>query len=203
MKLYKLTDSDFCTHKNTKWGENVTHSVTGEVELCKNALHAYTDPRLAAILNPIHSDFINPILWEAEGNVVVRDHTKVGCNRLTTIRQIPLPKISTEQRAKFAITCAKKVCKDKKFNDWADKWLSGEDRTKKSAANAGCVAANACCVAAYADITAAYAANAAANAAYAAYAAAANIYTDIYVAKVASNANINLIKVLDDIIPHC
>ena len=172
MKLFKLTDSDFCTHKNTKWGENVTQSVTGEVILCKNALHAYTDPRLAVIFNPIHSGFTNPILWEAEGNVVVKDHTKVGCDRLTTIRQIPIPKISNEQLVKFAILCAKKVCIDKKFNDWADKWLSGEDRTGESALRAADAA----------DDT---------NAAY--YAAVASD-----VAYTASYININLIEVLDE-----
>jgi hypothetical protein len=42
---------------------------------------------------------------------------------------------TAEQRVKFAILCAQKVIGDTcpKWSEWAAKWLSGEDRTKKSA----------------------------------------------------------------------
>jgi len=44
-----------------------------------------------------------------------------------------LPRVTTEQRVKFAILCAKAVYKDEAFNLWADRWLSGDDRTLQSA----------------------------------------------------------------------
>ncbi len=44
-----------------------------------------------------------------------------------------LPRVTTEQRVKFAILCAKAVYKDEAFNLWADGWLSGDDRTLESA----------------------------------------------------------------------
>jgi len=44
-----------------------------------------------------------------------------------------LPKVTTEQRVRFAILCALKVYKKKKFTQWANRWLSGKDRTRNTA----------------------------------------------------------------------
>ena len=165
--LYKLTDQAHRTragHDNeTLWGVGVEHSAKGDAEqdLCSDGwLHAYTDPLLAVFLNPIHADINNPVLWEAEGEVGKSDGCKVGCRTLRTVRIIPLPKVTTEQRVKFAILCAKQVCKDEKWNAWADAWLSGEDRSSKAAeaAEAAGAAADAAYAAAYAAARAARAA---------------------------------------------
>jgi hypothetical protein len=87
------------------------------------------------LLNPIHANYENPKLWRCEGDVVADDHgLKVGVKTLTTIEEIVLPVVTTEQRIKFAILCAKQVCKDPKWNEWADKWLSVEDRSARAAA---------------------------------------------------------------------
>ena len=134
-KLYKLTDNYGETRGDTQWGPGVSHSGTGEGGLCGPGwIHAYEHPLIAVLLNPIHADFKNPRLWEAEGEVVLRDgQIKCGCKTLTTIREIPLPEITTEMRVRFAILCAKEVCACRAWNAWADKWLSGEDRTRAAA----------------------------------------------------------------------
>jgi len=138
-KLYKLTDENGRTRNRTQWGEGVTHSGTGEGGLCgKGFIHAYEDPLVAVFMNPIHAYFPHPRLWEAEGEIALRDGPlKCGCVSLTTVREIPLPVVTTEQRVRFAILCAKAVCRDESWNKWADKWLSGEDRSKAGAAGAG------------------------------------------------------------------
>ena len=106
--LYKLTDQDGYTRRNYDnaclWGENVSHSGTGEGDLCgPGYVHAYTHPLLAVLLNPIHANVPTPRLWEAEGAIAKSDRgLKVGCVTLTTIREMPLPIISTEQRVRFA-----------------------------------------------------------------------------------------------------
>ena len=171
MKLYKLTNQENETFNQTKWGENVSHETDGTGGLCGSGwLHAYTHPLLAVMLNPIHGNFINPKLWECEGEIGLNDRgLKVGCKKLTTTKEIPLPNITLEQKVRFAILCGKQTCRNKKWNEWADKWLNGKDRRKKAAANA---AANSAANAAF--YTAAAAANAAANAAF--YAAAAATY---------------------------
>jgi hypothetical protein len=112
-------------------------------------------------MNPIHARFRTPRLWEAEGEVGLRDgQIKCGCKTLTTIREIPLPSITTEMRVRFAILCAKEVCACLSWNAWADRWLSGEDRSE-AAAGAAAEAAWAATWAAEATAWAAEAASAA------------------------------------------
>ena len=94
---------------------------------------------MAALLYPIHfSDFDGLVLWACGGDgEFKRDgQLKCGVTRLTTIQKIQLPVIPTERRVKFAILCAKKVCADARWNAWADRWLSGEDRSREAAESA-------------------------------------------------------------------
>jgi hypothetical protein len=122
-------------------------------------------------MNPIHSDIKNPRLWEAEGKIAIRDgQLQCGCKTLTTIREIPLPEITTKMLVRLVILCAKEVCACRTWNAWADKWLSGEDRSAAAAAAAAKAmwkAAGAVGPAAYdAAAWAAEAAEASASAAY-------------------------------------
>ena len=165
MKAYKLTDENNRTRNNTQWGENVTHEAMGNgKKLCTDGwIHFYEDPLVAMMMNPIHASFKNPHLWEAEAEgEMLREATKSGCKKLTTLKQIPLPEITLTQRVAFGILCALEVCEDESFRGWAKKWLSGKDR---SACAAYAVHTTAYIYAAH---TAAYAAHA--YAAYPAYA---------------------------------
>ena len=150
------------TQNNTQWGENVTHEATGDIQkgLCSDAwIHAYTHPLLAVFMNPVHARIKNPILWEGKGEGEAKfESEKCGFRKFTTLRQIPLPEVTDVQKITFGILCVKEVYKDPSWNQWADKWLSGEDRTKSSANAAADAAAYA---AAAADVVAYYAANAA------------------------------------------
>jgi len=193
MKLYKLTDENGQTHNKTQWGEGVTHEGTGEGELCGPGwIHAYTHPLLAVFLNPIHANFKNFQLWEAEGEIDKTDNgLKIGSRKLTTLKIIKLPVVGTTNRVAFGLLCAKEVDKHKSWNHWADDWLSGKNR---SAANAAAYT-HATYATTYAANAATYAANAAATthatyaAAYAANAAAAAAYA------ANANADIDLIKI--------
>jgi hypothetical protein len=137
-KLYKLTDADWKTRagysNETLWGPGVEHEAVGDAnqDLCSNGwIHAYTDPLLAVLLNPIHAAAQDPILWECEGEVGKTDHgAKVGCRKLRTIAVIPLPEVSLEQRVRFAVLCAKALGTDPKWHAWANDWLSGANRSK-------------------------------------------------------------------------
>jgi len=156
--LYKLSDSDGKTMNGTQWGPGVSHSGTGKGGLCGPGwIHAYEHPLVAVLMNPIHASFKNPRLWEAEGEIAIRDgQLKCGCKTLTTVREIPLPEITEEMRARFAILCAKEVCADLSWNAWADKWLSGEDRSVEAAKAAAWVLYDAAAWAAEAVAAAAY-----------------------------------------------
>lgn len=145
-KLYKVTDR----HGNTTggyfenattlhWYEGVSHVATGTGNmLCsRGVIHAYVDPLLAVLLDPIHGNYgSGMMLWEADGDVVVEGagQLKVGCKTLKTIRKIVVPAVTAEQRTRFAILCAKEVYANHFWVAWADRWLSGEDRSEVAAA---------------------------------------------------------------------
>ena len=118
MKLFKLTEQDDTTyHKLTLWGENVTHKKISKEspQLCSNdVLHAYSNVNLAFLLNPIHANIISPKLWEAAGEVVCEDFGKVGCFKLTTLRELVIPAwVGSDKensvRVMFAALCAESV----------------------------------------------------------------------------------------------
>jgi len=179
MKLYKLTDENNRTYGGCQWGKNVTVETDGEGGLCGPGFtHFYTDPLLAVFLNPIYRNFdlTTAHLWECEGTVAKKDRgLKVGCTRGTTIRRIPLPEVTLEQRVRFGILCAQEIPQPNAWNDWAEGWLSGKDRNGEATwAAAGAAAKAAADTAAWAAAkAAAWAADAAAEAAWAAARAAA------------------------------
>lgn len=139
--LYKLTKSDGTTYGGCQWGEGVQHLTDGEGDLCGPGwTHWYTHPLLAVLLNPIHGcfDLATALLWEGEGTIGANDHgLKVGCKDGRTLRQMPLPEVTTEQRVKFAILCSLAVKKQWKgkaaYTRWAEAWLDGSDRSEAAA----------------------------------------------------------------------
>jgi hypothetical protein len=129
MTLYKLTDEKFQTHNQTQWGEGIEHTTSGTGEMCSRGwLHAYADPYLAVVFNPVHANFANPVLWEAEGEIGKTDGLKVGTTRLKTVRQIELPLVSTNARVRFAIYAVLEVYTESSFVEWTQTWLMGKDR---------------------------------------------------------------------------
>ena len=143
-KLYKLTDKQGRTRagkdNELTWAVGVEHKTAGMgTRLCTaDVIHAYEHPLIAVLMNPVHAMF-NPAtmrLFVAEGEIVARDaQLKCGVHALKIVEEIPVPTFTTEQRVKFAILCAKQVCKDAAWNAWADKWLSG-DRSARGAETA-------------------------------------------------------------------
>jgi hypothetical protein len=191
MKLYKLTEQNGATQNNTFWGEGTTHSKhpTKTPQLCSpDVFHAYTDKNLAFLLNPIHANIDNPVLWECQGKVVVSDWGKVGCFVLTTKKTIQYPKwvnskYEQDIRILFAILCAESVLSifenqypdDKRPRKAIEASKAYLQNKNTGAARAAAYAARAATYAA-ADADAARAADAADAAADAAYAARATTY---------------------------
>ena len=142
-KLYKLTDTEGCTHGGPvtlQWGEGVTHTCARPGEppvLCTGSvIHAYESPLVAVLMDPIYGHYgATARLWEAEGDVAVREGPlKCGVRELTTRREIPLPALTTEQRVEVAIRCALTVCRAPSWVAWAEAWLSGSARSAAEAA---------------------------------------------------------------------
>ena len=189
MIKYKLTTQDGTTHNYYQWslpkGEKPGdwHRTSGEGNLCGPGwLHYYHHPLLAVLLNPIHADIQDPILWEVEVGGEQKDDAglKGGATKMRLLKKIDLPMFSTEQRVVFGIYCALETCNDEEFVRWANGWLMGSDRSAAEAAQAAAAwtaaaraAAEAAQAAAAAWTAAAWAAEAAARAAWTAAAWAA------------------------------
>ena len=161
MLKYKLTGEEGKTHNNTQWGPGVTHTASGMGELCGPGwVHVYSHPLVAVFLNPTHADFKNPKLWECEcGGAEKHDlGLKSGYSRVTTVREIEVPEVTLEDRVGFGILCALEVYGEKGFVEWAERWLTGENRTVGAAETAAGAAETAAGAAAWAAEAAARAA---------------------------------------------
>lgn len=178
MKYYKLTNSEGKTYNDTKWGNGVTHRArkAGNNLCSDNVIHVYDHPLKAAMFNPIHANFLNPLLWKCHvKKIVADDGLKVGVKQCTTIEQVPLPEITTNQRVHFAILCALEVYQKESFVKWAKAWLSGENRTRAASEAAARAAWAAWVSEAASEAAADAAARAAVRAAEAAAAKAAHV----------------------------
>lgn len=122
--VYKLTDQAMRTHGGYQWTLGEWRETSGEGDLCgKGWLHWYHDPLLAVLLNPIHADFANPRLFEAEADGETRDDhgLKGGSTRLRIVREIPLPAVTRTQRVALGVLCTQAVIADRcpAWSAWA------------------------------------------------------------------------------------
>ncbi len=164
MIRYKLTDKQDQTHDGCTWGIGVKHTIKQHgCQLCTNqVIHYYEDPLLAVFANPLHANFDPSTmhLWECEvGKKVAGDALKSGTKQLTTLRRIPMPVITLEQRVEIAIRVVKTVYTEKRWNTWADKWLSGADRTAFAAVSASFASSASFAASAAASFAASFAAS--------------------------------------------
>jgi hypothetical protein len=151
-----------------------TYKHEGDIVMCSSGYHASVDIRDALSYAP---GFVVSRV-ECSG-ALEQQVDKLVCSRRKVLWSFDSKKVIIAwsiRVATDAVKTAKKVCFDKAWNEWADLWISGKDRSSYAdaaahAANAAYAAANAA-NAANAAYAAANAANAAANAANAAYAAA-------------------------------
>jgi hypothetical protein len=183
--LYKLTDFKGNTQNDTHWDVGVSHShkKCDKPKLCsRDVFHAYTNLNLAFLMNPNGADIKDPLVWECEGKVVVKDYGKVGCFKLTITKKLRTPKWVLDAdtahyvQVAFAILCAESVLKiyEDKYpkDDRPHKAIeAAKEYLQHPSKDAAYAAADAAHAAAYA---AAYAAADAADAAHAAAHAAAD-----------------------------
>ena len=176
MICYKLTDKNMKTRAGmsgeTQWVLGEWHEAPGMGALCSAGwLHCYETALLAVLRNPADANYDDhPRLFVCEvAGAEKIEPLKRGYARMRLLREIPIPKLTTEQRVIFAIFCAiESGVENEDWLAWATHYVSGEDGSHT--ANAAAYAAWS--PSANAAAAAAYAANAA-NAAAANFAALA------------------------------
>lgn len=129
---YKLTDQKMQTMGSCQWVLGEWKETDGSGELCGPGwLHAYKHPLLAVLHNSIHAEIKEPRLFKVQvfGKEKRDGAMKCGFTKMRLAEEIALPEVTTIQRVAYGILCALDVCQDAEFQEWARKWLSGEDRS--------------------------------------------------------------------------
>jgi len=181
---YKMTDSEMRTYGGFQWELGKWVVTDGKGGLCAAGwIHVFGSARLAALVCRGLVSYEPTRLFECEvEGKELRDGTfKAGFSRVRLVREIAVPTFTREQYIAFAIQCGLAVASlwpSKQWCDWAEKWLSGVDRSRESARAA--VAA-----AVYADARAAAYATASAACAAANTDAAAAAHCAVYAARTA------------------
>jgi hypothetical protein len=94
--LYKLTNQQCKTHGGYLYGKigsvHTKPKQDHDYALCSSdVFHAYSNPNLAFLMNPIHAEITNPRLWLVLGNVVVDNSLKVGSSYQLVVRELATP----------------------------------------------------------------------------------------------------------------
>ena len=148
--VIKLTDQNLRTHLGCQWVVGEWKKTDGTGDLCGPGwLHAYDSAEVAAFMNPAHANFSTPVFWSAEvRGKTLDDGLKCGWTEMRLIKRVTPVEITTTQRTEIAIRCAMTVYKAPSWITWAKKWISGADRSHKSAEAAAYAAARAATMAA-------------------------------------------------------
>ncbi|MFQ5495668.1 MAG: hypothetical protein ACE5EX_09850, partial [Phycisphaerae bacterium] len=124
----------------TLWLPGEWHEAKGLADqgLCTDGwLHFYADPLLAVFHAPWHGqpEYGRYRLWECEVDGEVRHDglIKSGARRLRVVREIGVPVVTTINCVAYSVLCAMSVCDAPGWVRWAERWLSGVDRTHDAA----------------------------------------------------------------------
>jgi hypothetical protein len=172
--LYKLTDSEMRTFGGCQWELNIPKVTSGTGPLCTSGwIHAYLNPDLAVLFNPIHAAYQPFRLFKAEvdGHYLSDHDMKVGVSELVLREEVEIPKFSFVDLVGFSIFIVRSSLKKGVIPIW-DTWAEEILKSRYAHAAARAAAHAAARAAAHAAAHAADAADAA-HAAHAAYAAAA------------------------------
>ncbi len=133
---YKLLTQEMTSHGGMKWEIGKLEKAKKEgTEMCTpQVLHFYSHSLLAVFANPIHASITNPRLFEIEVEACVnKDNLKCASKTQRLVKELELPQLNDLQRQFVAINCAKLLPNPPSvWTEWADKWLSGEDRTPEA-----------------------------------------------------------------------
>lgn len=129
-KLYLMTDEHDYSHGYRYWFPGAVHSTSGQGGLFGPGwILCFRNPILAAFLAPTHDPYEHPRLWLGEGDIGICDHgLAIGSQKLTAIKRVRLPELSSDQRIHLAIMASRKVYQEESYVEWTDRWLDGKRR---------------------------------------------------------------------------
>jgi hypothetical protein len=142
---YKLTDANGYTRGGlsgeTRWvvGETVRPTGSGTTSCGPGVLHLYRHPVEGQLFNPIHGHYEEPRLFHVQTDAPVETDglkywtTGAVCVVEELARPQPLP---TLRVVAWSILIAQTCPQSSEWMAWADRWLTGRDRSAWAAAEA-------------------------------------------------------------------
>jgi hypothetical protein len=139
-KRYKLVEQEAVRSENSEdkeekfeWKLKKWKEIEGDKEFfgvfSEGWLHCYSDPLIAILLNPINENIQNPRLFEVEvDGKEAHCNMKYAYKKMRLMKEVNVPKITLEQKVKFAVLCALEICGDNKFTSWAKDWYGDKKR---------------------------------------------------------------------------
>jgi hypothetical protein len=121
------------------WGEGQLGTMHSETE--PNWFYCLENPLLAMLHKTL--DFIgyrDPLILlegEGEGSCQRDENIVRGYRRMRMLKVIATPIITPEQYVRYEILASLEVYKEASYVEWAERWLSGQDRTRESARTEG------------------------------------------------------------------
>lgn len=128
----KLLTPSMTSCFDRRWTLGEWQTASGRGLICDEGwLTAYEDPLLAAMFNPIHDNYADPLVFAVEGRGEYRnDYSRFGFTEMCLVRPLPqLPVIPVFQLIRFGILCVFRATRSGRWIVWASNWLDGKDRT--------------------------------------------------------------------------
>lgn len=140
---YLLTAPDSCVRLSVHGGSLFRCAPGAVLEAPEMVwVRIYDDPLVAVMMDPVHCQFgsgarLWKVAWSGANN---NDNGLCRyVQECVVLEEVQLPTISVEQRIRAAIYCVQAVLPTDTipaWTAWADGWLSGNDRTRKTAETA-------------------------------------------------------------------
>ena len=123
------------TWEDPKWEVGVPKElpVRNNLKLYEQGLFHYSPHPLIATLSVDFDDNYKKLYEVLPEGMIVEGNNICGSTKLTLVKELEIPKVTLIQKIAFRIMCAKEIYKEPTFVEWANKWLSGENRSEKLA----------------------------------------------------------------------
>ncbi len=138
-RRYKLVDEHNHSPDGRDWAEGLTHQASGRGSLDGDGwILCYHSPKVAALLNQVYENVARPRLWEvAVRGEVEPESAQIPCTEATALRAVGMPRLTAEDRARFAVLATRSAYRNglfvEDFSQWSRKWLAGQDRAADAA----------------------------------------------------------------------
>jgi len=135
---YKMTNADMQTYNGFQWSLGEWVETSGEGWLCGSGwIHVFETPELAVWVCQGLVTYRPTRLFRCEcgGRRLDGGTFKRGYTRVRLVEELPLPEIPINAQIRASIIVAQKVWSGRSagWDAWAEKWLSGKDRSHASA----------------------------------------------------------------------